>query len=475
LITITRRLALSLRSVFRRALGAGRGPGPAVRFAGGPEGLRVRARLGDVAVEYHAPGEITIETLWLPISFLADCEGKREEPVQLESLGEGRVMAQWRDGRVPQLVQYEAVEPPGTEAFPGLPEAFAENSPSLLAAIHDAAETVDPDSIRYALGCVQLQGASGRIVATDGRQLLVQGGFTFPWEGEILVPRTKAFASPELPRDLPVAVGRTDDWVVFRSGPWTLWLAVNKDGRFPNVEPHLPRMDAATARCQLSKADARFLAQTLPRLPGDEEWNCPVTVELNGHVAVRAKATGQPRPTEVVLRNSTWTGEAVRLNTNRRFLARAIRLGFEQVYCFGPRSPLACQEDRRTYVWALLEPDAAIKPAEDPIRLQSPEAGQADSTSNITLKRRIPPITEPAASASGPSKANGKATTAMPTKSPSEDFVDLIQETKVVRTALRDALGKTNELLTSLKRHRQRSRTLQNTLASLRQLKSLGG
>ncbi|MEN6498643.1 MAG: hypothetical protein ABFD16_30430, partial [Thermoguttaceae bacterium] len=151
MITITRRLALSLRSVFRRAPGAGRGPGPAVCFAGGPEGLRVRARLGDVAVEYHAPGEITPETLWLPSSFLADCEGKKEEPVQLESLGEGRVMAQWRDGRVPQLVQYEAVEPPGTEAFPGLPEAFAENPPSLLAAMHDAAETVDPDSIRYVL------------------------------------------------------------------------------------------------------------------------------------------------------------------------------------------------------------------------------------------------------------------------------------------------------------------------------------
>jgi hypothetical protein len=62
----------------------------------------------------------------------------------------------------------------------------------------------------------------------------------------------------------------------------------------------------------------------------------------------------------------------------------------------------------------------------------------------------------------------------MPTKPPSEDFVGLIQETEVVRTALRDALGTINELLTSLKRHRQRSRALQNTLASLRQLKSLG-
>lgn len=470
MITITRRLALSLRSVFRRAFGAGRGSGPAVCLAGGPEGLRVSARLGDVAVEYHAPGEIAIEILWLPFSFLADCEGKKEEPVQLESLGEGRVMVQWRDGSVPQLVQYEAAEPPRAEAFPGLPEVLMENPPSLLAAMHDAAETADPDSIRYALGCVQLQGASGRIVATDGRQLLVQSGFTCPWDGEVLVPRTKVFASPELPRDLPVAVGKTDDWVVFRVGPWTIWLAINKDGRFPNVEHHIPQVANATACCQFSKADAGFLAQTLPRLPGDEELNCPVTMELNGHVALRAKAPGQPRPTEVVLSNSTWTGEAVRLNTNRRFLARAVRLGFEQVYCFGPRSPLACQDDRRIYVWALLEPEAAIKPTEDPIRIQSPAAGQAIPTTDITLKRRIPPMTEPAVSTNGHSKPNGEA----PKVQSTEDFVGLIQETEAVRTALRDALGKTNELLTSLKRHRQRSRALQSTLASLRQLKSLG-
>jgi hypothetical protein len=420
LITITRRLALSLRSVFRRALGAGRGAGPAVCLAVGPEGLRVRARLGDAAVEYHARGDFVPETLWLPFSFLADCEGRKDEPVQLEAQGEGRVMAQWRDGSVPQLVQYEAVEPPGTEAFPELPQTLTENPSSLLAAMHDAAETADPDSIRYALGCVQLQGTSGRIVATDGRQLLVQSGFAFPWEGEILVSRTKVFASPELSRDLSVAVGKTDDWAVFRSGPWTFWLAINKDGRFPNVESHLPRLATATARCHLSKGDAGFLAQTLPRLPGDGELNGPVTVELNGHVAVRAKAPGQSRPTEVVLRNSTWTGEAVRLNTNRRFLARAVRLGFEQVYCFGPRSPLACQDDWRTYVWALLEPDAAIKPAEDPIRIQSPEAGEADSTSNITFKRRISPMAEPLASASGPSNTNGKAPKATSTKLPSE-------------------------------------------------------
>lgn len=47
------------------------------------------------------------------------------------------------------------------------------------------------------------------MVATDGRQILIQGGFGLPWEGDLLVRATPLFASKGLPRDRPVRVGRT--------------------------------------------------------------------------------------------------------------------------------------------------------------------------------------------------------------------------------------------------------------------------
>ena len=56
MITITRRLAGQMRVVFRKALNLTRGSGPALHFTTGPDGIRVRARLGDAAVEYHGPG-----------------------------------------------------------------------------------------------------------------------------------------------------------------------------------------------------------------------------------------------------------------------------------------------------------------------------------------------------------------------------------------------------------------------------------
>jgi hypothetical protein len=85
LITITRRLAMQLRMVFRRALGNIRSTGPAVRFTAGSEGLSVKVNSGDVAVEYRFPTAVSpAETLWLPFEFLADCEGKKDEPVRLD-------------------------------------------------------------------------------------------------------------------------------------------------------------------------------------------------------------------------------------------------------------------------------------------------------------------------------------------------------------------------------------------------------
>lgn len=60
MITITRRLAQQLRSVFRRAFGP---RGPAVGFIANAEGLTARAMLGDIAIEYHEPGERTVKTI----------------------------------------------------------------------------------------------------------------------------------------------------------------------------------------------------------------------------------------------------------------------------------------------------------------------------------------------------------------------------------------------------------------------------
>src|SRR5207249_768602 len=85
---------------------------------------------------------------------------------------------------------------------------------ALADALAEASATACDDNTRYALNGILLKGNGGAVVATDGRQLLVQDGFDLPWTGDVLIRRSPVFASQALPRGRPLSVGKTDTHVV---------------------------------------------------------------------------------------------------------------------------------------------------------------------------------------------------------------------------------------------------------------------
>ena len=174
----------------------------------------------------------------------------------------------------------------------------------MLTALAEAAATCTEDSARYALDCIQLRGTVHKIIATDGRQLLVRSGFGFPWDGDLLIKGSPIFACKAFAREQPVQIGKTDTHVVLRVGPWTIWSEIQKDARFPRVEDAIPAAEAVTTRVRFDPEDARFLATALDRLPGSEELNSPATIDMNGKVAIRARGAEQSRITELVLNRS---------------------------------------------------------------------------------------------------------------------------------------------------------------------------
>ncbi len=187
---------------------------------------------------------------------------------------------------------------------------------------------------------------------------------------------------------MPVEVGKTDGHVVLRCGAWTIGLAIRADGRFPRIEQAIPAEQAAATRLRLDPEDARFLGRSLDRLPGGDAHNAPVTVDLNGEVSVRAEGGG--RVTELVLARSGYTGEPVRLNTSRHFLARAVRLGFADVQVVGPEDPVACRDDRRAYLWQPLSWESAIGPS-DTTRSASSPAARCRPRGRSGIRRRRSP------------------------------------------------------------------------------------
>ena len=480
MVTITRRLAQQFRAVLRRASGQVR-VGPAIGFIADREGLTVKSMSGDVAVELRVPGARAAETVWLPLSALDDFEGKKDDPVELTASDRKQVTAQWRDGNVPQVVSYDSVKPPDADKFPVLPTDFTTNSPGLLQALHEASEVAAVEGARYATGCLQLC-PGGTIHATDGRQGLIQTGFTFPWSEPLLVPRNKVFHSPEFPQDKPVSVARSGEWLVLGVDPWTILLRIDKDGRFPDLSRHVPDPATATSRCRLSADDVQFLADTLPRLPGQDEQNFPVTLDLNGHVAVRARSADQSKPTEVVLTNSACSGEPIRINTNRTYLKRAMRLGLQELCLFGKEAALLGQGDNRQLVWMPLEPGAAIEPADDMIRIESPRSQASVSTSpppKPKIERKPQPMSETTTGTNGKAASNGHANTTTAggksnrRRNNQQDIAGLIEQAIKLRTALHDRTHEAAELVKALKQHRRASRAIQHALTSISQVKSL--
>jgi hypothetical protein len=399
----------------------------------------------------------------------------------------GRTAVRWQDRGIPQAREYDVVPADGAGEMPGLPTSWASASPELLTALAEAIETGTEDSARYALNCMQLQGGRGRIVATDGRQLLVRSGFGFPWSDSVLIKGSPIFACRALPRDRPVDVGRTDAQVVFRVGLWTFACKVQTDVRFPDIERAIPQPAEVGTWLRLDAEDAGFLESALGRLPGGEEINSPVTLDMNGEVAVRAAPLDEPRQmTELVLSRSGYTGSPLCISTNRALLERALRLGCRELSFTGTDSAFVCRGADRIFAIQPLSGGSPPPADADVTRIESAATagGEGRASSRTEITRRTTTVREsrnghePARPAEDrhntPPRTSENGGTAG-NEPPATSLAALIQEAESLHAALAEARSRTARLIAGLRRQRKQSRLLNETLRSLRQLKLVEG
>jgi len=109
-------------------------------------------------------------------------------------------------------------------------------------------KSAEKSATRYALDHLRLRGSDGQIAATDGRQALVQTKFTFPWEELLLSQASPRFTAKESHKFDLVKVGRTEVWVTFQIGPWTILLKINHEARLPNLDDCIPDPSQAVTK-----------------------------------------------------------------------------------------------------------------------------------------------------------------------------------------------------------------------------------
>src|SRR5262249_33943730 len=162
--------------------------------------------------------------------------------VELEQVAPCKGRARWTEGGLPRSLEYDTADPDTLPAPPPLPGSGQEMPPSFLAALAEAARTASRDSVRASLAGVLLRGGDGAVIGTDGRQLLLHKGFSFPWQDGVLLPALPAFASKELLRQDPLRLERSEGRITLRVGPWLLVLKAEVSLRYPNVDQVIPRV-----------------------------------------------------------------------------------------------------------------------------------------------------------------------------------------------------------------------------------------
>jgi len=481
LITFTRALARQLRAVLRKSVFAKtpKSLWPPIALQTDRDGLRIRAWGLDVAAEYHHTGTFAPERLFVPLEALDDLADRADTPVTLESTVAATVQVRWDDRGVPQVRDYQTPVPSDSPSFPELPDQWTELEPSFHQAFADAVQTAAHENIRYALDKLQLRGTAGELIGTDGKQLLVQTGVVLPWSEDLLVPAMPVFACRDLPADTPLAIGRTASHVGIRVGSWTFALAIDKEGRFPKVEKYLPQPTTMATTWRLAAPETAFLLQTLPRLPGREDQDAPVTVDLHQPVAVRAKAEGQERLTEVLLPGSEVLGPPVRFCVARQYLLRALQLGFVEIHIANAELAAVCRDGRRNYAWMPLDKRSALAPSDNAVRIASqtkePVGQQLDNLPQPTPEKRKNHMSKP--SINGSTRSNGAdpqpPANGAPPQTSNAGLGSVIEEAQALKNTLREAYDRISRLLAALQRQRKHSKLFQSALTSLRQLQQI--
>lgn len=300
-------------------------------------------------------------------SWMKECESERGH-IEVH-LAPDHIDVNWQIDSIPQTLRLRHVDCQPLPTAPPLSPVNARLIPALAA----TSAAVDRESLRYALSCVQLDGARGTVTGTDGSRMICYDGFEFPWSDQaILLPANDVFGSPILRGSTEVSCGVADQHLVIHAWPWTLRLPLQREGRYPDADSVIGRLSNATNRVCFDQRDLAFIVKHLKRFPGIDHDHSPMSLDLNGHVDLAACGDDTSRAMRLRLSRTFQVGKATTTSMNRHFLSHAAQCGITDLLRFGDQEPVICRGPNLTYVW---QPLAGVK-----LPPVAPETIQIDTT-----------------------------------------------------------------------------------------------
>jgi hypothetical protein len=470
MFVLSRAAARRFRTLLRRSVlaAAPRGPCPTIVAMADSEAITLQAVQGNVGLSLQissSPG--TSGQMAFPGELLATVEGPGDSSVSFDLVMPTTGRAQWDDKGVPRVVEFDIVPADKVPARLPIPKRFITLPPTFLEVLDDACRTAARLQKRHAIDHVQLCGKTGNLVATDGKQLLLQGGFRWPFAEDLLVPAIPLFSARELHATADtVRLGRAQTWVVVQSGPWSVHLEIDSNSRFPDVQRVIPAGPDPT-RLLLDEADAQFLIGALPGLPGGDDEYAPITLDMGEQAFVRAGF--EQKQTEVLLQGATVGGMPLRSCLNRNLLLRALRLGFRAFEFHGPNKPLLAREGERLFVAVMLDAKSVLPPTAERERIGSAATGTNNRQSDRAHVTSAPrSINNYQPDERKPTMSNVSNGNNGPAPEPAQ-VLDPLEEAEALRSTLQEAHNRVSRLIASLRQFRKQRKVVESAVASLRQ------
>jgi hypothetical protein len=167
--------------------------------------------------------------------------------------------------------------------------------------------------------------------------------------------------------------------------------------------------------------------------------------------------------TEIALTGSTVAGPPVRCALDRRYLHRALTLGFRTFRFADADKPVVDGDGDRTWLAASLHPDAALPPAKNRNVLHPP----------LTTAGLASAIASPSRTYLENFSMKGLYGSTPPSNriepAPADDL-DLLAEAESLRLALVDVVQKVARLVAALKHQRKEKKALTQVWSSLKSL-----
>jgi len=388
----------------------------------------------------------------------------------------------------------EVLETPAIEDWPVTP---AVNNPAMTlteefkVALKEALDCCeDPDASRYVLTGACLDTAEPQnhyVVGTDGRHLYAANSFCFDWKERVIIPNRKFLLWPTFINDgtwsLAVQPGKelppkTKDakpekepsWAKITAPRWTFTTRLI-DGEFPSAwKQVIPESRGMETVLRLAEEPIKSMLEILPRLPGAESHNSPVTLLVDDkQLLVRGRNNDKSPWTTIPVPGASILGKPVEVCLNRTYLTKALRMGLSEIEINAEIGvPLVCRSTGKMMIIMPINTKAPPTPAPadqtesappEPAAEIKPSEPQPPPPTETIQERNTTSMTQTTASnAAKTSEAEAKS-------SAMKGALDHLEK---IKTALREVIGQLNDTATLLKAAEKENRATEKEFESVR-------